>query len=256
MLPLMQSEWERMWKRKKTVVSLIIFAAVIVFDCLFLKMQMIGAFDTVRSVPLNAQNFSVFLLKEVSFILTLIIGPLLMIDSLNSENTSGQLRLVLIRPITFSKLFLAKWLTLAIMLMIFTCLTFLIGEVAGHLGLPNVAHVTFLNPNRSYDQWGAFNYSLQSYGLFYLIILAELSVVSLICTIMPNSIISYFIWIGVIVGGLYLTDMMSFFLLSASTIFKLLAGSYKEYFYLPVLGCLGGGFLATMFIWNKKNWSK
>ncbi|NEW04791.1 ABC transporter permease [Paenibacillus sp. SYP-B3998] len=253
---LFQSEWERMWKRKKTKVSLLLLMLIVCFDCLFLNMQRVGAFNASDSVPLVAQNFSVFLLKEVSFFLTLIIGPLLIVDSLNGENTSGQLRLVLIRPISIAKLFLAKWLNLACMLFLFVSLTFVIGEAFGHLLLPSVDSLFYLNPTNRYDSLGAFMYGLKSYGLFFLILLAELSIVCLICTLLPNAIISYFIWIGVMIGTLYVSDSLQFFLLSASTIFKLMADRYAYPFYLPLGGCIGFGFLVTMAIWNRKNWSK
>lgn len=256
MIQLILSEWERMWKRKKTMVSMILFVLIVLFDCFFLKAQMIGAFDAVGSVPLSAQNFSVFLLKEVSFFLSLIIGPLLIVDSLNGENASGQLRLVLIRPISFARLFVAKWVDLAFMLFLFVILTFAAGEIFGHVLLPNAETVTYLNPDISYDSWGAFLYALQSYGLYFLILLAMLSVISLICTFMPNSITSYFAWIGVIVGGLYISDSLSFFLLSALTIFKLMAGTLASPFYLPLLAFMSLGFIVTMGIWSRRNWSK
>lgn len=254
MRALFLSEWERMWKRKKTKTSLILFAAVVLFDCWFLKAQGVGAFDAVSSVPLNVHNFSVFLLKEVSFLLTLIVAPLLIIDSMNSENAAGQLRLVLIRPISFAKLAAAKWLCLAAVLFLFTVITFGIGEAVGRLWLPDAATVTFLNPEHTYDAAGALGYALRSYGLFLLILLAELSVVGLISSSMPNAIVSYLVWVGVMVGALYGSEALSFFLLSASTIFKLLAGTYGFPFFPPVLVCLGLGFLATIWTWQNRNW--
>lgn len=42
MLAMMLSDWERMWKRKKTLVSLLIFVFIVGFDCLFLSMQKLG----------------------------------------------------------------------------------------------------------------------------------------------------------------------------------------------------------------------
>jgi ABC-2 type transport system permease protein len=241
---------------KKTMVSMIVFALIVIFDCLFLKKQMVGAFNDVDSVSLTAQNFSVFLLKEVSFFLTLIIGPLLIIDSVNGENTTGQMRLVLIRPISIAKLFTAKWLNLAFIMFLFVTLTFIVGETFGHIFLPSVDTVTYLNPVKSYNNMGALIYGLQCYGLFFLILISELSVICLICTIMPNTIVSYFGWIGVVVGALYVSDSLSFFLLSTSTIFKLMAGMYANNFYIPLLICMGFGFLGTMWVWKRKDWSR
>ncbi len=150
MMQLLQSDWQRIWKRKKTFVSLLIFVAIVLLDCLFLGVQSFGAFDNVSSVPLTAQNFSLFLLKEVSFFLVLIIGPILMIDSFNGEYHGGQLRLVLIRPISILRLFAAKWINLAVILLLFVAVTFVIGEGAGHLLKPNVDSVVYLNPARAY----------------------------------------------------------------------------------------------------------
>ncbi|MBT2291098.1 ABC transporter permease [Paenibacillus albidus] len=253
---LIQSEWQRMWKRPKTLISLILFTAIVLFDCLFLGVQRFGAFDNIHTAPLTAQNFSVFLLKEVSFLLTLIVAPLLIVDSINGEYTAGQLRLVLIRPISFARLFAAKWLNLAFMLLLFTAVTFMIGELAGHLLKPAADSVRYLNPAQVYDHSDAFIYALQSYGLFYLIVLAELSVVGLVSSLMPNALVSFFVSLGVLIGALYISDTLGFFLMSASVIFQLMAGSYAAPFYGPVLVCTGIGFLATMEVWQRRSWTR
>ncbi|GIP27071.1 ABC transporter permease [Paenibacillus sp. J23TS9] len=254
MLQLMQSDWQRMWKRKKTFVSLLIFVCIVLLDCLFLGMQSLGAFDNVSTVPLTAQNFSLFLLKEVSFFLVLIIGPILMIDSFNGEYHSGQLRLVLIRPISIMRMFAAKWINLAVIMGIFLVVTFGVGEVFGHLVKPSVDSVVFLNPDRPYNPAGAFMYCLQSYGLFMLILLAQLSVTGLICTLLPSPIICYLGWVGVAVGSMYVSNTFSFLLFGISTIFEWMAGTYTHAFLLPVFVCVILGFSITMLWWKRRNW--
>ncbi|UYO03421.1 ABC transporter permease [Paenibacillus sp. PSB04] len=256
MLAMMLSDWERMWRRKKTLVSLLIFALIIGLDCLFLSMQNLGAFDNVSTVPLVSENFALFLLKEVSFFLVLIIGPMLIIDSMNGEYTSGQLRMVLIRPVSFAKLFLAKWMNLAGMLLLFTAVTFAVGEAFGYVFLPGADTVVFLNPEQQYGPTGAFFYCLKSYGLFYLILLAQLSLTSLICTLLPGVVLSYLGWIAVAAGSLYVSDSFGFLLMGMSTIFKLTAGLYHHPFYLPLLMCLGFGFAVTMGLWQRRGWTK
>ncbi|MWV43210.1 ABC transporter permease subunit [Paenibacillus sp. HJL G12] len=256
MIQLMQSDWQRMWKRKKTMVSLLIFVGIVLLDCLFLMMQNLGAFDNVSTVPLTAQNFSLFLLKEVSFFLVLIIGPILMIDSFNGEYHGGQLRLVLIRPISVMRLFAAKWINLAIIMGMFVLVTFTVGEIFGHLFKPSVDSVVFLNPDRSYSSAGAFMYCLESYGLFMLIVLAQLSLTGLICTVLPSPIICYLGWVGVAVGSMYVSNTFSFLLFGMSTIFQWMAGSYSHAFIMPLFGCMILGLAVTMFWWNRRNWVK
>ncbi|MCJ8011000.1 ABC transporter permease [Paenibacillus sp. KQZ6P-2] len=256
MMQLLQSDWQRMWKRKKTFVSMLIFVGIVVLDCLFLMMQNLGAFDNVSTVPLTAQNFSLFLLKEVSFFLVLIIGPILMIDSFNGEYHGGQLRLVLIRPISFMKLFAAKWINLAVIMAMFLVATFAIGELFGHLFKPSVDTVVFLNPDRSYSPAGAFMYCLESYGLFMLIILAQLSLTGLICTVMPSPIICYLGWVGVALGTVYVSDTFSFLMFGMSAIFQWMAGSYTHALLMPVFVCMVLGFACTMLWWNRRNWVK
>lgn len=256
MMQLLQSDWQRIWKRKKTFVSLLIFVAIVLLDCLFLGVQSFGAFDNVSSVPLTAQNFSLFLLKEVSFFLVLIIGPILMIDSFNGEYHGGQLRLVLIRPISILRLFAAKWINLAVILLLFVAVTFVIGEGAGHLLKPSVDSVVYLNPDRAYGPVGAFLYNLESYGLFMLILLAQLSVTAALCTLLPSPIICYLGWIGVAVGGLYVSDALRFLLMGMSTVFQWMAGRYAHAFLLPVMVCIFLGFAVTMLWWNRRNWVK
>ncbi|OZB98175.1 ABC transporter permease [Paenibacillus sp. XY044] len=256
MFALMRSDWERMWKRKKTLISLLIFVFIVGFDCFFLNMQKLGAFDNVSTVPLGTENFALFLLKEVSFFLVLIIGPMLIIDSMNGEYTTGQLRMVLIRPVSFAKLFLAKWLNLAVLLLLFTLVTFAVGEAFGYAFLPGADTVVFLNPEHRYGPVGAFFYCLTSYGLFYLILLAQLSLTSLICTLLPGVVLSYLGWIAAAVGALYVSDSLGFLLMGMDTVFKLTAGMYHNPFYLPLLMCLGSGIAVTMGIWQRRGWTK
>ncbi len=256
MLQLMQSDWQRMWKRKKTLVSLLIFVGIVLLDCLFLNMQHLGAFDNVSTVPLTAQNFSLFLLKEVSFFLVLIIGPILMIDSFNGEYHAGQLRLVLIRPISVMRMIAAKWINLAIVMALFLLVTFTVGEIFGHLFKPSVDTVVFLNTDRSYDPAGAFLYCLESYGLFMLIMLAQLSLTGLICTALPSPIICYLGWVGIAVGSMYVSDTFSFLLFGISSVFEWMAGSYAHAFILPVMICMILGFAVTMLWWHRRNWVK
>ncbi|MBB3126111.1 ABC-type transport system involved in multi-copper enzyme maturation permease subunit [Paenibacillus rhizosphaerae] len=256
MFAMMLSDWERMWKRKKTLFSMLIFVVIVGLDCLFLSMQKLGAFDNVSTAPLVSENFALFLLKEVSFFLVLIIGPMLIIDSMNGEYTSGQLRMVLIRPVSFAQLFLAKWMNLAAMLLLFTLVTFAIGEAFGYAFLPGADTVVFLNPEQQYGPAGAFFYCFQSYGLFYLILLAQLSLTGLICTLLPGVVLSYLWWIATAVGALYVSDSFGFLLMGMDTVFKWTAGMYHHPFYLPLLICLGMGFAVTMGIWQRRGWTK
>ncbi|BFH63498.1 ABC transporter permease [Paenibacillus azoreducens] len=256
MLQLMQSDWQRMWKRKKSFVSLLIFICIVMLDCLFLKMMRIGAFDNISSVPLTAQNFSLFLLKEVSFFLTLIIGPILMIDSFNGEYHAGQLRMVLIRPISVIRLFAAKWINLALFMAILLGATFVAGETFGHLFLPGADSVAFLNPDRLYGPAGAFMYCLESYGLFMLILLAQLSLTAFICTLLPSPIICYLGWIAIAAGSLYVSNKFSFLLMGMAAIFKWMAGYGGHGYLLPVFVCMILGFAVTMLWWDRRNWVK
>ncbi|GIP40518.1 hypothetical protein J31TS4_37980 [Paenibacillus sp. J31TS4] len=256
MTAIFASEWERMWKRKKTWIGFLLFLAVVLLDCLFLKTQMIGAFDARQSTPLSAQNFSVFLLKEVSFFLILILAPIQTIDSMNGEYTAGRLRLVLLRPLSFAGLYAAKWLALALQMLLYTALAFLIGETFGRLFLPSAETVTYLNPAAAYDAGGALLYALSTYGLFLLILLAQVSVCSLLCSLLPNALLSYLVWIGCLVGALYVSDSLSFLLLGVSSLFQLMAGSYAPSFYAPLFTCLLGGFLSTMWLWHRRSWTR
>ncbi|WJH34874.1 ABC transporter permease [Paenibacillus sp. CC-CFT747] len=254
MINLMLNDWQRIWKRRKTMISLLIFAAIVGLDSLFLNMQQMGAFDSVSGVPLTAENIPLFLLKEVSFFLSLIIGPMLIIDSFNGEAHSGQLRLVLIRPISFGKLFAAKWLNLSILLTLFLAVTFAIGVIAGYAFKPSLDWQVFRNPEQTYDQAGAFLYCLKAYGFFLLILLAQLSVMALLCFLLPNPVLCYLGWIGVAVGSLYATDALSFLLYGIGSVFDWLEESGPAVRLVPVIICMGIGFAVTMVGWRRRNW--
>ena len=129
---LLLSEYERTFKRKKTIIGLLFYCFILAFECFFLfLMDGISFYDAQHSVQLNSINTAPFFLRELGLFINFILIPMFVVDSFNGEYTSGALRLVLIRPQKRIKLFLAKWIVQASLFLAIILFTWLIATIFG-----------------------------------------------------------------------------------------------------------------------------
>jgi ABC-2 type transport system permease protein len=254
MTDLFQSEWERIWARKKTLFSVLTIVVLLGFFTMWLARSGIGFYTPDLETQLNSLNFSTFLLKECGFVLTFIFIPMFLVDSFSGEYSSGALRLVLIRPHSRSQLLLSKWLSMAALLTIILAITFIFGQIAGWIFFPNVSETTFYPNAKPVSVVGAFGFSIMFYLTVYIIYIALLGLGSLISTVISNSILSFFLTIGSLIGTLYVTDQFKFFLLNGEITFKVLNGINTLPFLFTVLSVIVVTYGTTFFLWNRKNW--
>lgn len=254
MYEIIWSEWERIWARKKTRVSLMMYVVLLVAFTFWLYRGGTGFYTPELETTLNALNFSVFLLKEMGFLLTFIILPMLFVDSFNGEYTSGAFRLVLIRPQPRVRLLGAKWAAMAAVVSLFLLVTFLFGQMAGWLSLPAVSQVSFYPEGEAYSFWGALGYDLLFYLTFFFIYLAYLGIASLISTILPNAILSFFLILGTLVGTLYAPDQLLIFVVTGEETFKVLNGINTFPFLVLLFSILVITYSLVYGVWNRKSW--
>lgn len=257
MKQLIWSEWERVWARKKTKIWLVLYPILVVLSILFMKTfgRGIGFYDPLHAVPINSLNFAPFLLKEVSFYLVLIILPMLFIDSLNGEHTSGAYRLVLIRPYQRWQLLSAKWVIQALISLVLLLITLVMGFIAGVLFFPSAEMVTFFQSTTVLTGGQVLVYMLAFYGFIWCIHLAILGIISVLSSILPNAILVYCGFLGLAFGMLYVNDAFQFLLLHGETAFRVLSplGVPGVLWLTPLL--ILGGFIMSLWIWSKRDWS-
>ncbi len=254
MYELILSEWERIFARKKTIVSLLIYIVLLGLLAFGLHRGGIGFYTPEMYTQLNSLNFPVFLLKEVGFLLSFIILPMLFVDSFNGEYRSGAFRMVLIRPQPIMKLLLAKWVAMVSVVLVLLTITFLLGQIIGWLFFPTATNVSFYPDGESFSLWGSFGYSFLFYLLFFGIYLAYLGIASLISTVAPNAILSFFLTVATLLAMIYAPDQLRFFLRTGEEAFKIMNGSGKTEFLLMLFTVIFVTYSLGIRLWCRKDW--
>ncbi|WP_062107447.1 ABC transporter permease [Bacillus niameyensis] len=249
---LLISEYERTFKRKKTMIGLLIFIFVLAFECFFLyAMGGMSFYNPEHAVQLNSINTAPFFLRELGIFMYFVLIPMFVVDSFNGEYSSGALRLILIRPQNRIKVLLAKWfvqISIFLGMMIFT---WVVATVFGILCMPHVEETTFYQTGVMNPFTGAL-YTLGFYGIAFVIIIAVIGLCSLISMIMPNPILAYAGTVVTLVGSLYIHDVFDYFL-TTDSIFKVL-GESQSPFYVSLLFIILISSMMNIGIWKKKQW--
>ncbi|MGN7893853.1 ABC transporter permease [Bacillus sp. 22475] len=251
MKALVISEWERLWNQKKSKWMLGIFTVIVFLQAWFLKYYGVGIYNDGQQVPLNSWNFSWFLLKESSFLITLIFMPVSFLNSLNVEYNSGAYRLFLIRPFQRITFLMSKWFSLSIMVLLYLFVVLFVGIVLGLVFFK--ADDAFMFYGQQKTAIEAILYTVQVYGLFFIIQMCGLALASLISVIISNAVISFFLLIGIYIGCLYISQL-SFFLLSVQSIFHALSTGSNT-LYVLILGIMIISVSVCISIWNKKEFT-
>ena len=251
MRELFLSEWERVWARKKTKMTLGLFAAVTVLLALWLRNFGVGFENADLPVRLTAWNFAPFLLKEGSFFLMLVVAPMLFVDSLAGERAQGAYRMVLLRPQGRGALLVAKWGALAAVMAVFLTVVLAVGVLFGAVFLKAggalAEQASTVSAVGSWAQVGLY------FLLFDLIVIAALGVCSLICSVMTNTVLAYAAMVGSFVGMLYVSEHLRFFLLGGETLFRVLSGTGVAAFAGAVALVIAVSYGGAWVVWQKRD---
>lgn len=247
------SELERTFKRKKSWVGIFIYVVLIGLECLFLSMMGGRSFyEPDNVVMLNSLNTAPFLLRELGLFLLFVLIPMLVVDSFNGEYTSGAYRLILLRPLERAKLFAIKLSVQVAIIFSLLSSTLLVGMIYGNFAFPEVTEVSFLNTDLL-QPVEAFIYILKFYAVAFLILVAVITIGSLISVLMPNTILSYIGIIGFLVGSLYASEHFSFFLTFSDSIFQVLAGQ-NEMLLMFVFLLIVVSYIMNVAVWKRRDW--
>ncbi|RWR04379.1 ABC transporter permease subunit [Siminovitchia fortis] len=252
MKQLLASEYERVFKKKKTIVGILIFCFVLAFECFFLYQMDVSFYDPEQVVPLNSINSAPFFLRELGVFLHFILIPMFVVDSFNGEYSSGALRLVLIRPQKRVNVLLAKWIVQASIFFMIMVFTWLVGTIFGRMLMPNVEETSFYQTG-SMDAVGGLLYTLKFYAMAFLIVIAVIGLCSLISMLMPNPILAYAGTVVVLVGGIYIQDVFDYLFVPSDSIFAVL-GKFQAGFYVSLFLIIAASCMINIGIWKKKQW--
>ncbi|OYD08469.1 ABC transporter permease subunit [Paludifilum halophilum] len=251
----MISEWERVWARRKTRVLLVVFPVVVfLLEQLNLRFG-VGFYDADHTAPLNVLNFPVFSLRDLSFLITFIIAPLFWVDSFSGEAASGAYRMVLLRPYSRGKMLMAKWLVQAGLSLGILLIPFVMSQMVGWVSLPHPESVSFFYEGiETYGTSGALLYHLGFYGWIYLILLACLGVCGTVGVVMPNGVLAFIGYVGVLIGMIYVSDSLLILVISVEEVFKLMASASDPAVFYALFGTLAISAAALWGIWTRKDW--
>ena len=249
---LILSEYERAFKRKKTIIGLLIVCFVLAFECVFLyAMDGVSFYDAEHAVKLNSINTAPFFLRELGIFLYFVLIPMFVVDSFNGEYSSGALRLVLIRPQNRIKVLLAKWFVQVSIFLGIMIFTWVVATVFGILCMPHVEETTFYQTGVM-NPFSGLLYTLVFYGIAFCIIIAVIGLCSLISMIMPNTIFAYAGTVVTLVGSLYIHDVFDYFL-TTDSIFKVL-GEPQAAFFISLFLIISISSMINIGIWKMKQW--
>ncbi|MDM5430330.1 ABC transporter permease [Bacillus mycoides] len=247
------SEFERIFDRKKTKVLIVIFGLLLILHSVWVHTFGVAIYDTKGAEAiLSNLNFPVAVTREWYFTLFLLIFPILFIDSFNSEISSGAYRLIMIRPVSRWELLLAKWVTQMSIVSLFLLIAFIESYVYGTFFIRHAEETFFLDKQAIYGTGTSILYTVKYYLILWFIASALLMVSSFVSLWFQNSIITYFVIVGLLVVGLYVNEEVSYFLIGSESILKILS-ERKVIFYLINGTILGGCAIAAMFSWCKKD---
>ncbi|MDX8044442.1 ABC transporter permease subunit [Gracilibacillus sp. S3-1-1] len=246
------SELERVFKRKKTIVGIIIYLLLVGFQCLFLWSFGVGFYNAEEAVYLNNLNAAPFFLRELGIFLIFILIPMFVVDSFNGECSSGAYQLILTRPQDRAKLFIVKWAVQAVIILALLAVTWVVTTLFGNLLFPTVTETPFYQIE-GLQVLQAYGYSLLFYVIAALVLLSVIALGGVISTIMPNTIISYLAIIGMLVGAIYLSDHFIFYFSLSDSIFDVLGGENHSLLILVFL-IMVISFIINITVWKKRDW--
>lgn len=254
MKDLILSEFQRTFKRKKTIVAFVLYGFVLLFECFFLYQMDVSFYDPEHPVILNSINTAPFLMRELGLFLHFILIPMLVIDSFNGEYTSGAYRLVLIRPQSRIKLLFSKWIVLGTIFFGITMFTWLCGTVFGMVFMPFARETAFYQTG-TMNIFQGLLYTLLFYLLAFFILIAVIGLCSLICIIMPNPILSFTATVIVLVGGIYINDVFDYLFVPSDTLFKAM-GEFQVDFFISLFLIIVISYIINIALWKKKQWMR
>ncbi|MBU7595972.1 ABC transporter permease [Metabacillus halosaccharovorans] len=250
---LVKNEFQKILLRKKTMLLFIIFTLIVLGSCLFLNYYGLGNHTSDSpQVKVNNINLPVLVAKESFFVLSLIIFPLLFLDSFSGELSSGAYRMTLIRPISRVKLLFSKYVSQLIIALLFLAIPLLVSYIYGQLLSPHVSHVTYSNQYSKLNGLESVLYTVKFYSLLLIIGISILTIVSLLSAFIPNTPLCFLFTLGVMIGSIYISDTFSYFLLSGEYVYNQLNNQGITFFLTNGIIILCGG-LVNSLRWRTKD---
>lgn len=219
---ILSSEWNRLWKRKTTWLAFLSIPLLLVAAASYLSTQNASLTPDVAQYTV-AWNFPVLGLSEMLF--TAFQGVVLLLISLSvtEEYQSGQLRMVLIRSYSFSKVMAAKYMVIIGAMLLFFVLYFICSHVIGLFFFEKPDEYMQFYYSSPVSVAEGIRYNAAFYGLGFLTMIVMITVFFLLAIISRTTTTAIGAGVGFLLLSLTYPQILNFFqeLINESTYMRL-----------------------------------
>lgn len=223
MINLVICELERIFSSKKLRVTFVISIIYVLLSSAFVGFFGLGFYDPNTTVKLTSLNFAPFVTREIHIFLAIVVCPIFFVETFNAEITNSTYRMIMIRPYSKLQMFFSKWLAQSLVFAMFILIIFSITTTFGFVALPKASSTTFFNLLGDYPPAGAILFGFRFYFYEYLVVLAILSINSLVSLLMPNVVLAFLGGAAILFASIYADKKFEFLLFSSKNIFDTLS---------------------------------
>lgn len=189
MYKLFISEWQRLWNKKSTWLCFLSIPFIIVASAkYYLGVNMVK--DITSPEYTSVYNFPVAAMQEQLVSAFNIIVILLIVLSVTHEYRSGQIRMVLVRPIKLSSIFIAKCLVIIMVMFIYLLSYLVLSFIIGKMMFQELDEISVFYTTCKFSGFDMLIYTLKYYLVSFITLCAFSSVIFFIATISKSVVLS------------------------------------------------------------------
>ncbi|MGY0374757.1 hypothetical protein [Clostridium sp. JNZ J1-5] len=204
------SELERLWCKKSTWITFLSVPIVLYASARYYLGHNLNV-SKISPEFTSFGNFPAAVIQEQLILFFNLAVVLLLILSITEEYRSGQIRMVMIRPISFTHQFLAKIGTILVTLFLLILVYFLLSIPIGYMSMPKIDKVHIFYYANAFTIKGSLLYGIKYYAVSFLTIVAMESVIMFIATISKTITTGMGVGIGFILTSLVYPQILFMF---------------------------------------------
>lgn len=207
---LIQSEWERLWRRKTTWLLFMSIPVILIAAASFLRSQNKIVSDDLPHYTV-AWNFPILGLSEMLITAFQAIVLIIVVLMVTEEDRTGQIRMILIRSYSYTEIMIAKFIVASLTIFLYFVVYLLISQLLGMILFANVKQFPLFYHQQLVNAFDGLIYNFKFYGIAFITALAILSVMFFIATISRTTTSAIGVGIGFILLSLVYPIILQFF---------------------------------------------
>jgi len=209
MKELLQSEWERLWKRKTTWLLFLSIPLILLGSAKYLLSQ-----NEILSTDLPqytvAWNFPILGLSEM--LITVFQGVILVIVAfmVTEEYRTGQIRMVLIRSYSYTEIMVAKFIVSVGAILLFFFAYFILSNLLGVILFPTPKEYPLFYHKGLVTVFGGIIYNLKFYGIAIFTAISTIAAMFFITVVSRTTTAAIGMGIGFLLFSLFYPNVLSY----------------------------------------------